>query len=161
MRRNRWQHEPSARALAEAGFSLVELIVALAIAALAATAVVLALPGRAATPAQEAQRLAARLAAARDLAVIGGHPVAVTIDPSGYAVAVRRDGQWTVPADPRLHRRAWPTGLVVTGTARRAVFDAMGLPNAPFAARLAADGASAQVLVAGDGAVTLGSAAPP
>ncbi|MFD2781028.1 GspH/FimT family pseudopilin [Novosphingobium pokkalii] len=141
----------------------MELIVALAIAALAATAVVLALPGRAATPAQEAQRLAARLAAARDLAVIGGHPVAVTIDPSGYAFAVRRDGQWTVPADPRLHRRVWPVGLAVTGaaTARRAVFDAMGLPNAPFAVRLRADGATVQVLVAGDGAVTLGGAAPP
>lgn len=148
----------------DAGFSLVELIVALAIAAMAATAVVMALPGGVAVPAQEAQRLALRLAAARDAAVIGGRPVAVTLDAAGYAFASNHDGAWRPLADRRLARHAWPAGLVVRlrgaapgAAARRVLFDGVGLASAPLQVDLAAaDGGAAHVTLARDGTVALG-----
>ncbi|NMN06102.1 MULTISPECIES: GspH/FimT family pseudopilin [unclassified Novosphingobium] len=144
----------------QAGFSLVELIVALAIAGLAATAVILAMPGFSSLPETEAQRLALRLAAARDAAVIGGRPVALTIDRTGYAFAVRHDDAWTALADRRLAAHAWPPGLAVDvpgagGVTRRVLFDAVGMPSAPLAVELAADGQRAGVAMAPDGAVTV------
>lgn len=150
---------------AEAGFSLVELMVALAIAGLAATAVILSLPATTATPAIAAQRLAVRLAAARDMAVIAGRPVAVTLDAAGYAFALRRDGAWVDPADRRLRRQAWPAGVALVpsagqGSAQHLVFDVMGMANAPLSITLSAGNGAAVVHVARDGAVAVGGAKP-
>jgi len=150
---------------AEAGFSLVELMVALAIAGLAATAVILSLPATTATPAIAAQRLAVRLAAARDMAVIAGRPVAVTLDAAGYAFALRRDGAWVDPADRRLRRQAWPAGVALApsagqGSAQHLVFDVMGMANAPLSITLSAGNGAAVVHVARDGAVAVGGAKP-
>ena len=150
---------------AEAGFSLVELMVALAIAGLAATAVILSLPATTATPAIAAQRLAVRLAAARDMAVIAGRPVAVTLDAAGYAFALRRDGAWVDPADRRLRRQAWPAGVALApsagqGSAQHLVFDVLGLANAPLSITVSAGIGAAVVHVARDGAVAVGGAKP-
>jgi len=152
---------PARASACQAGFSLVELMVALAIAGLAATAVVIALPGGMARPALAAERFAARLAAARDSAVIDGQPVACTIDAMGYAFARRRNGAWVPPSDRRLQRQAWPAGLAIALPAerpRRLVFDAMGMPSDPFAAVLSADGTARRVSVARDGTVRVNAA---
>jgi prepilin-type N-terminal cleavage/methylation domain-containing protein len=74
----------------DAGFSLVELMVVLAIAGLAASAVVLSFSRGDGLARSEGQRLAARLGAARDAAVIGGQPMAVDVDPLGYAFRAGR-----------------------------------------------------------------------
>src|SRR3546814_13204921 len=74
------------------GFTLVELMVVLAILALAAAAVVLTIPGEEQHVRSEADRLAARLAAARDIAVIEGRSVAADLAPSGYGLARRIPG---------------------------------------------------------------------
>src|SRR3546814_15820916 len=76
------------------GFTLVELMVVLAILALAAAAVVLTIPGEERHVRSEADRLAARLAAARDIAVIEGRSVAVDLAPSGYGFARSVAGAW-------------------------------------------------------------------
>ena len=74
------------------GFTLVELMVVLAIMALAATAVVLTIPGDERSVRSEADRLAARAARARDIAVIGRRHVAGSLGPSGYGVGRRGPG---------------------------------------------------------------------
>ena len=91
------------------GFTLVELMVVLTILALAATAVVLTIPGEERSVRSEADRLAARLAAARDVAVVEGRSVAVNFAPSGYGFERRIDGAWA-PLPGRARRyplRRW------------------------------------------------------
>ena len=90
------------------GFTLVELMVVLAIMALAATAVVLTMPGEERTVRSEADRLAARLAAARDVAVIEGRSVAVNFAPSGYGFERRIAGEWQPLPGRAFEQRSWP-----------------------------------------------------
>src|SRR5690606_30071026 len=72
------------RRFGEAGFTLVELMLVLAIMGLAAATVMLTLPDSQRGARDEADRLAARLAAVRDLAVIEGRGTAAVISASGY-----------------------------------------------------------------------------
>ena len=90
------------------GFTLVELMVVLAIMALAATAVVLTIPGEERSVRSEADRLAARLAAARDVAVIEGRSVAVHFAPSGYGFERRVSGEWQPLPGRAFEQRSWP-----------------------------------------------------
>ena len=76
------------------GFTLIELMVVLFIIGLVAGAVVLSLPGDSAALSEDADRFAARVAAARDEAVVSARPIAVWIAPSGYGFDTRQDRQW-------------------------------------------------------------------
>src|SRR3546814_11728466 len=76
------------------GFTLVELMVVLAILALAAAAVVLTIPGEEQHVRSEADRLAARLAASRDIAVFAGRTGACDLVSQGYGSARRTGGRW-------------------------------------------------------------------
>lgn len=69
-----------------AGLTLVETLVALSILAVTAGALMLSLGGigRGAAGEQEANRLAARLQLAADLALVTGAPLALRWDPGGY-----------------------------------------------------------------------------
>ncbi|ORE96324.1 type II secretion system protein H [Stappia sp. 22II-S9-Z10] len=78
-----------------AGFALVEAMLALVLVALVA-ALVLPWAGPARgrmTLDAEAQRAAAHLKAARDVAERTGSPIAVSLNPAGDALAARADGQ--------------------------------------------------------------------
>jgi len=143
---------PFAVASGERGFTLVELMIVVFIIGLVAGVVVLSLPGDGAALSEDADRFAARVAAARDQAVIGAAPVAVWVAPSGYGFEVRRDRAWQPLDKPNLANRDWRSGTVarVEGTLAPAAvdqdgaeaaaasagrtrfwFDTTGLPNAP------------------------------
>lgn len=135
-------------------------MVVLAIMALAATAVVLTLPGEERGVRSEADRLAARLAAARDIAVIEGRSVAVNFAPSGYGFERRTDGNWApLPGRP-FEQRSWPAGVrFVAGDgqgAARILFDRVGTSPTPQAVVLAGGDAREIVRVSAMGEVSRG-----
>jgi general secretion pathway protein H len=113
---------------AEAGFTLVELMVVLAIMALAAAAVVLTLPRGDHALRDEADRLAARLAAVRDVGVVEGYATAAVIGPTGYAFERRVRGQWQGMQGRAFAAHDWPRSLLLSGAAgpRRISFSRLG-----------------------------------
>lgn len=98
------------------GLTLVETLVALSILAVTAGALMLSLGGigRGAAGEQEANRLAARLQLAADLALVTGAPLALRWDPGGYQfLAWDPDGgDWRPSGAGDLgDRRALPAAL--------------------------------------------------
>ena len=142
------------------GFTLVELMVVLAIMALAATAVVLTIPGEERTVRSEADRLAARLAAARDVAVIEGRSVAVNFAPSGYGFERRIAGEWRPLPGRAFERRNWPGDVRFVGGngqgAARVLFDRVGISSTPQAVVLTGGDAREIVRVSATGEVSRG-----
>ena len=155
------------------GFTLIELMVVLFIIGLVAGAVVLALPGDSAALSEDADRFAARVAAARDEAVVSSRPIAVWIAPSGYGFDARQDRQW-VPLNARsLANRDWKPGTsariegavaptqTVPGTdpseapsaPARFWFDSTGLPNAPVEVVLSRGVNSDRIIIGATGEV--------
>lgn len=142
------------------GFTLVELMVVLAIMALAATAVVLTIPGEERTVRSEADRLAARLAAARDVAVIEGRSVAVNFAPSGYGFERRISGEWQPLPGRAFEQRNWPGDVrFAAGNgqgATRILFDRVGISPTPQAVVLTGGDAREIVRVSATGEVSRG-----
>jgi general secretion pathway protein H len=118
----------------EAGFTLVEVLVALVVMALLTGAVLMTLPGEGPRLAAEAERLAARLDHARDEALTGARPVEVALTDAGYALRAQRKGRWEPLDDGVLEPVAWPEGLtasVESADGRSAVrFDPTGAAEA-------------------------------
>lgn len=148
------------RRFGERGFTLVELMVVLAIMALAATVVVLTIPGEERTVRSEADRLAARLAAARDVAVIEGRSVSVNFAPSGYGFERRVEGAWQALPGRAFEQHDWPGGVTfVAGDgqgAARILFDRVGTSPTPQAVVLSGGDAHAIVRVSATGEVSRG-----
>jgi len=141
------------------GFTLVELIVVIAVMALLTGAVVLTVAAPAGAS-DSATRFAGRLAAARDQAVVSGRPISAWVSPSGYGFDQLRGGRWQRLADKPFESADWGKGATVAiaaaaaGEGRTRVrFDSLGLPDQPFAVRIARDGRSANVRVAANGDV--------
>lgn len=141
----------------QTGFTLVELMVVLAVLALAATVVMLSLPGSEARAASEADRLAARIAAVRDLAIVEGRPVAVVISPSGYAFERRSAAGWESISGRGFERRDWPDDVRIVLPANqpaiRIGFDPIGMTAGRSALSLAAGDSSARIVVTTTGEV--------
>ena len=74
---------------AERGFTLVELMVVVAILAVASAAVIVTMPDPRGDLQGEAERLAARAGAARDLAIVEGRSTALVVGPTLLVVARR------------------------------------------------------------------------
>lgn len=104
----------------QAGFTLVEMMVVIVIFALAAAAVVLAMPETGGSLQSEAERFAARAKAARDGAIIESRAAALDVTAAGYDVSRRVDGAWQ-PAGTY----EWVQGTAVEGGRTR--FDSTGL----------------------------------
>ena len=142
------------------GFTLVELMVVLAIMALAATAVVLTIPGEERAVRSEADRLAARLAAARDIAVIEGRSVAVSFAPSGYGFERRIAGEWQPLPGRAFEQRNWPSDVrFAAGNgqgAARVLFDRVGISPTPQVVVLTGGDAREIVRVSATGEVSRG-----
>jgi general secretion pathway protein H len=148
-------------------------MVVLFVIGLVAGAVVLSLPGDSAALSEDADRFAARVAAARDEAVVSARPIAVWIAPSGYGFDARQDRQW-VPLNARtLANRDWKPGTVArieggaaeptappgtdpaaaTPSRARFWFDATGLPNAPVSVVLSRGANSDRIDISATGEV--------
>jgi general secretion pathway protein H len=100
----------------EAGFTLVELVVAIAIIGIASAAILLAMPGPAEAVQREAARVAARAVAARDLAILTGHGVELVTAPAG----------WMLQTTPPL-----PAAAAAPGLARLQLADGIRLDCDP------------------------------
>ena len=163
------------RLLAQAGFSLVEMMVVLFIIGLLAGVVVVTLPGAQAGLTDEAQRFASRAAAARDNAVLESRPMAMVVNDKGYYFEERRDGRWQGFDRPPFGLQGWKDGTTarVAGLAKpaqadaksddappsgsnRIIFDSVGLASEDVALTLSRDGASAAVRIDRNGGVRLG-----
>jgi general secretion pathway protein H len=137
------------------GFSLVELLVALAVMGLLASVVILSLPGEEAALRSETSRLAARVAAIRDQAIVTARPTAVWISPSGYGFEERRDGDWRAADGRGFEPHDWPDGTAATINDRsipvRIVFDPLGTTVSPVEISLQAAEAATIVHLAASG----------
>jgi len=109
----------------QGGFTLVELMVVIAIIGLAASVVMLSVPETGGSLVGEAEAFAARAKAARDGAILEARPAAVRIGPGGYQMMRRLDGAWRAEA---AQDWAEGTAAVLSGGADgRVRFDATGL----------------------------------
>ena len=100
---------------AQAGFTLVELVVAIVIIGIAAAAIVLTLPGNGDAARRSAVRLAAHASAARDAAILSGRPLLLTTTADGWQAgggpAMRLPAGQTLLAEPAGPISFDPTGL--------------------------------------------------
>lgn len=145
-------------ALKDEGFTLVELMVVIAVMALIAGAAVLTMGAPGTGPQDSATRFATRLAAARDEAVLRARPVSAWVTASGYGFEQYAGGQWQPMTAKPFDGANWPdetrVSLADSSSARvRVRFDSLGLPEAPARFSLAADGRTVAIAVAANGDV--------
>ncbi|HEY5724112.1 MAG TPA: GspH/FimT family pseudopilin [Allosphingosinicella sp.] len=136
------------------GFTLVELLIVLAIIGLMSALVVLAIPDPRGTLAAEAERFAARTRAAQERAVMDNRPVAVRLDSAGYGFEWREEGEWRPIARRPFEDRKWIEGTSVEldGKSERIAFDSTGFAE-PAEILLARGGERVAVEVADGGKV--------
>lgn len=142
------------------GFTLVELMVVITVMALLAGAVVMRFGDIGGGSADVAGRFAARLAAARDEAIVSGAPVSGWVTASGYGFERYRGGRWEPLADKPFQGTNWDSGTrVLAGTTAgkraRVRFDSLGLPDASLAVRLERNGRVSNVTVVANGDVNV------
>jgi general secretion pathway protein H len=140
------------------GFTLVEIMVVVFLIGLASAAVVLSLPGDASKLRDQADRLAARIASARDSAVLTSRPIAVWMRPSGYGFEERLDGSWQAASGKSLEQVQWKNGATLAmGTMREAriSFDVTGLPSSPLDIKLQQGDANIRVTISAAGEVAV------
>ncbi|WP_430446132.1 GspH/FimT family protein [Sphingorhabdus contaminans] len=119
-------------AVSERGFTLVELMVVLFIIGVASAAVVMTARTTERGARDEAEQLAARLAALRDQSILQSTPMAFSIRPSGYSFEARTDGAWRPLQEKPFVSQKWARGTSASiGGARqlRVAFDSTGLPS--------------------------------
>jgi general secretion pathway protein H len=146
-----------ARSTAQRGFTLVELMIVLVIFALAAAAVVLAMPDPRGRIRDNAERFAARIRAAHDAAIVDARPVSVWVTAGGYGFDERVAGRWQ-PIDAKPLRMAqWANGVAAMPTTAagrdRVVFDATGMADRSLSVDLRREGQSVRVSIGANGAV--------
>jgi general secretion pathway protein H len=145
-----------ARAASRAGFTLVELLMVVAIIGLAAGAVVLSVPDPRPSVAEDAERFAARLSRAREEAILSNRPIAVDATAAGYDFMVFDGAAWSALDEGPFRPETWTAGTTVVPSATpvRIVFDPTGVAD-PAAMTLTRERHSRTIAVDGAGEVTL------
>ena len=141
------------------GFTLVELMVVLTIIGFISAAVVLAIPDPRGRVIEDADRFAARVAAARDEAVVTAAPMGLWVSASGYGFQRRDGGQWVALEDKPFVTANWKSGtraLVGKDGRQQIAFDGTGLPTDPLTVTLAREGERVSVTVDMAGKVMVG-----
>lgn len=119
--------------LRDGGFTLVEMLIVIAIIGVSAGAVALSVGSvtRAPSVEAEARRLATRLQAAADDSMLGDRTIAFTVEPHGYGFATVSGKALTARSDGGLGFHTLPAGMVVTLDAKPPVIlgvDGSGQP---------------------------------
>lgn len=136
------------------GFTLVELMVVIAVIGVASAAAVLAMPDPRGRLMDEASRFAVRVRSAHDAAIIDSRPVSVWVTGSGYGFDQWRGGRWVPLGDKALMVDRWGDGTAAVGTEReRVVFDTTGLADRGLTVSLRRQGQNVSVAIAADGSV--------
>ena len=142
------------------GFTLVELMVVVAILGVATTAVALNMRDPAGSVRNEAEAFAARTSALRDAAIIEGRDMAVAIGPQSYRFERRLDGRWMAMTEKPFAPVRWDAKTRANTTANgdlRIVFDPTGLPSEPAKVSLLHNDTALGVSIDAEGAVHVGS----
>lgn len=146
------------RKSAERGFTLVELLVAIAILGLLTSVIVLSLPESGGRLADEADALALRLRRAQEEAILTNRTVEVAVSPRGYAFRVQRAGAWAPLQDGPFEPVAFGEGVsaAVSGAEGRSAvrFDPTGVAE-PAQVRLSKGTRAVAVSVDGQGQVSI------
>lgn len=141
------------------GFTLIELMVVLTIIGFFSAAVVMAIPDPRGRVIDDADRFAARVAAARDEAVVTATPMGLWVSASGYGFQRRAGGQWTSLDEKPFATANWQAGtraLVGKDGRQQIAFDSTGLPTDPLTVMLAREGERISVSVDMAGKVMVG-----
>lgn len=139
---------------ARAGFTLVELLMVVAIIGLAAGAVVLAVPDPRPSVAEDAERFAARLTRAREEAILSNRPVAVEVGPGGYGFSAYDGIRWSDLQEGPFGPETWTEGTLPAPAGMRLVFDPTGVAE-PGTVTLSREGRARTVTVDGAGEVRI------
>ncbi len=142
------------------GFTLVELMVVVAILGVATAAVALNMRDPAGAVRNEAEAFAARTSAVRDAAIIEGRDMAVSISPQSYRFERQLDGRWLPLTEKPFAPVRWDAKTRASTAASgdlRIVFDPTGLPSEPAKVSLVHGDTAIGVSVDAEGAVHVGS----
>lgn len=131
--------------------TLIEMLIVLAIIGVAAGAVTLSIgtATRAPNVETEARRLASRLQAASDDAMLGDRITAFTVDNHGYGFARWNAGQWQPVTDKPMAYHQLPSGMTVELTAKPPVVLGADGSGQPLAATVEAGDQRWQVVYDG------------
>lgn len=109
--------DSAARRASQAGMTLIEMLIVLAIIGVAAGAVTLGIGAATRKPSveSEARRLASRLQAAADDAMLGDKLIAFTAEPHGYGFAtIGANGKLAPRTDDAFAPHTLPAGITLT-----------------------------------------------